>query len=110
MKSKERFSKKEILRLLENKNLTEFQIKVLKAVAEIPKGETISYKGLARKIGNPNAYRAVGHALSKNPFPIIIPCHRVIKSSGEIGNYSFGGKVKKQKLLTKEGYKSKNKK
>jgi len=61
-------------------------------------GQTISYKELAKRSGYPNAYRAVGTALSKNKIPIIIPCHRVIKSDGSIGKYT-GGKWRKKMLL-----------
>ncbi len=82
--------------------VTPFQEKVLLATLEIPKGRTLSYKVLAEKIGHPKAFRAVGTALKKNPLPLTIPCHRVIKSNGVIGNYSNGGKVKKRKLLINE--------
>lgn len=66
--------------------LTEFQQKVLNEVRKIPYGETITYQELARRIGNEGASRAVGSALAKNPYPILIPCHRVISSSG-IGGF-----------------------
>ncbi len=91
---------------IENKlkkyNLTSFQKSVLLATAKIPKGKTISYKMLAKNIGKPNAFRAVGTALKNNPLPITIPCHRVIKSNGEIGSYSYGGTLKKRNLLKNE--------
>lgn len=76
-------------------NLTPFQLKVLKEVLKIPPGEVKSYTWLAKKVGSPGAVRAVGTVLRKNPFPVIIPCHRVIKSDGEIGGYSQGSKKKK---------------
>ncbi|MEM4088913.1 MAG: MGMT family protein, partial [Candidatus Micrarchaeaceae archaeon] len=69
---------------------------------KIPKGRTASYKEIAVRIGYPNAYRAVGTALSKNPLPVVIPCHRVILSNGKIGNYSAGGPKKKLALLNAE--------
>jgi O-6-methylguanine DNA methyltransferase len=80
-----------------------FYIKVWKACLDIPAGKTLTYKQLAEKIGSPKAYRAVGMALSKNPFAPIIPCHRVIRSDGKIGGYSATGEVKKKmKMLQYE--------
>lgn len=69
---------------------------------EVKYGQTISYKELAKKSGYPKAYRAVGTALSKNKIPIIIPCHRVIRSDGAMGNYT-GGRWIKKILLELEG-------
>lgn len=80
---------------------TEFQKKVYAVVKKIPKGQVRSYKWIAQQIGNPRAYRAVGQALKKNPYPGIIPCHRVIRSNGKLGGYSQGLK-KKLSLLKKE--------
>jgi methylated-DNA-[protein]-cysteine S-methyltransferase len=77
---------------------TEFDRKVWLALKEIPYGETRTYKWLAEKIGKPNASRAVGRALSRNPIPIILPCHRVIESDGSIGGYSSGGDIKRRLL------------
>ena len=74
--------------------LTDFEWKVLKATLKIPLGKTRTYQWLARKIGHPKAVRAVGNALKKNPFPLIIPCHRVVKSNGKIGSYAGGRKMK----------------
>ncbi len=82
---------------------TEFQIKVWKEIAKIPLGETRSYKEIATAIGSPNSSRAVANACGKNPYPIKIPCHRVIKSDGTIGGYSgTGGIERKKELLAKE--------
>ena len=82
---------------------TEFQIKVWNEIAKIPKGETKSYKEVAIAIRRPKSYRAVANACGKNPYPIEIPCHRVIKSNGEIGGYSAkGGSKAKRILLSKE--------
>jgi methylated-DNA-[protein]-cysteine S-methyltransferase len=67
----------------------------------VPRGRTVSYSRLANFAGNPNAARAVGNAMKKNPFPIVFPCHRVIKSDGSIGAYS-GGKKLKELLLKME--------
>ena len=83
---------------------TEFQIKVWKAISNIPKGKTLTYKELAKIIGKPKATRAIANACGKNPFPIKIPCHRVIRSDGNIGGYSGkGGVNSKIILLKKEG-------
>ncbi len=81
---------------------TEFEQKVWKALQTIPYGETRSYAWLAKKIGNPQAVRAVGGANGKNQIPIVIPCHRVINSNGKLGGYS-GGLSFKKKLLELEG-------
>ena len=78
---------------------TNFQIKVWKEIEKIPKGKTKSYKEIAIAIGRPNSSRAVANACGKNPYPIEIPCHRVIKSNGEIGGYSGKGGVKAKKIL-----------
>lgn len=75
--------------------MTPFALKVYKTVLTIPLGEVRTYRWVARKIGNPRAYRAVGQALKNNPWPIIIPCHRVVKSDKKLGGYIFGIKKKK---------------
>ncbi|MCK5699158.1 MAG: MGMT family protein [Candidatus Aenigmarchaeota archaeon] len=82
--------------------MTNFSKKVLNLTKQIPKGKITTYKQLAAAAGNPQASRAAGNALNKNTRPIIIPCHRVIKSTGKVGGYS-GGKEKKLALLKKEG-------
>ncbi|MCL4468252.1 MAG: MGMT family protein, partial [Deltaproteobacteria bacterium] len=64
----------------------------------IPYGRTLSYKQLASALGRPNASRAVGNSLGKNPVPIIIPCHRIIKTDGSTGGYSSGAAMKKKLL------------
>lgn len=97
-------SKGELLRKLDSYNLTDFQKEVLRATLEIPKGEVRTYKQIAESIGHGGAYRAVGSALKKNPLAPMIPCHRVIKSSGELGNYSAGrGTATKRRMLLEEG-------
>lgn len=80
---------------------TSFQQDVWRRLCDIPYGETISYGELARRIGNPNASRAVGLANGSNPIPIIIPCHRVIGSNGKLTGYG-GGLPIKEKLLALE--------
>ena len=87
---------------LKRGNLTEFQWKVLKVTAKIPLGETRSYKWVAQKVGSPKAVRAVGQALKRNPYPVIIPCHRVIHEDGSIGGYAGGPGTKKEKLIRME--------
>lgn len=82
---------------------TEFEKDVWDALHEIPFGETRTYKWIAERIGRPGASRAVGQALSKNPIPIVVPCHRVIESDGSIGGYSSGVK-NKVRLLEMEYY------
>lgn len=86
------------------KKYPKFYQKVWLETLKIPYGKTSTYKKIAQKIGNPNAARAVGNALANNPFAPLVPCHRVIKSNGDLGNYS-GGRGKKLKLLIKEGVK-----
>lgn len=81
---------------------TPFQLKVWKKLSEIPFGETRSYQDIAKSLRQPKAYRAVGNANGKNPICIIIPCHRVITSSGKLGGYSSGLAMKKT-LLKIEG-------
>ena len=83
-------------------SLSEFQQAVLRKTAEIPPGEVRPYSWVAREIGKPGALRAVGTALGKNPIPVLIPCHRVVRSDGTMGNYAFGPDAKKD-LLEAEG-------
>lgn len=83
--------------------LTPFQHKVLKKAMKIPYGTVTTYGVLAQKIGSPRGSRAVGNALSNNPFPLLIPCHRIVRSDGKIGGFSAGGGKKlKEKLLRME--------
>jgi methylated-DNA-[protein]-cysteine S-methyltransferase len=81
---------------------TAFQQTVWRALQTIPYGETLSYGGLARRIGRPSASRAVGAANGRNPIPIIIPCHRVIGAAGSLTGFG-GGLSTKRKLLELEG-------
>jgi O-6-methylguanine DNA methyltransferase len=82
--------------------ISEFESKVYKAVKLIPSGQTRSYKWVAQRIGCPRSYRAVGNALNKNPYPVAVPCHRVIRKNGDLGGFSKGRRAKKR-LLSKEG-------
>ncbi len=82
---------------------SEFEKNVLKKVREIPSGNVMTYKEVAKATGYKGASRAVGNVMAKNPFPILIPCHRVIKSDLSLGDYSRGGKETKKRLLEREG-------
>jgi methylated-DNA-[protein]-cysteine S-methyltransferase len=83
--------------------LTHFQAAVLTACRQIKFGQTITYAQLAEKIGKPNAARAVGNALAKNPLPLIIPCHRILRSDNGLGGFSAPGSTKlKARLLSHE--------
>jgi methylated-DNA-[protein]-cysteine S-methyltransferase len=81
--------------------------KVYKKLLEVPKGKVTTYSELAKSVGLRNGQRVIGRIMKKNPFPVIIPCHRVILSNGKIGNYAWGEKVK-TKMLSIEGIKTMN--
>jgi methylated-DNA-[protein]-cysteine S-methyltransferase len=81
---------------------TPFARRLLQATARIPFGETRSYRDMATAAGNPLAVRAAGNALGHNPIPIVVPCHRVLRTGGAIGGYT-GGLDRKVKLLATEG-------
>ena len=83
--------------------LPPFQAKVLGALQHVPFGEVTTYKGLAVDVDNPGAVRAVGTACAKNPLPLLIPCHRVVRSDGHLGRYR-GGEDMKRFLLALEGH------
>jgi methylated-DNA-[protein]-cysteine S-methyltransferase len=86
--------------MLQNKKkFTSFQLQVFKEIKKIPKGQVITYKELAKRIGRPNAYRAVANACGKNNDPKNIPCHRVIRSDGRLGGYSLDGGIEMKKRL-----------
>lgn len=82
---------------------TAFEQAVLLKTAEIPYGEVRPYSWLAREVGRPLAVRAVGSAVGRNPVPLLIPCHRVIRRDGRIGEYGLGGQLAKRTLLAAEG-------
>lgn len=86
--------------------MTELEKKVLKEVLKIPLGEVRTYKWIAKKIGKPKAVRAVGNALRKNPYPFVIPCHRVVRSDGKLGGYSLGEELKKELLWLEKNIKN----
>jgi O-6-methylguanine DNA methyltransferase len=85
------------------RGVTPFERDVLMKALEIPRGEIRPYAWVAREIGRPRAVRAVGSALARNPIPLLIPCHRVVRSDGVIGNYGLGGTANKRTLLVWEG-------
>jgi methylated-DNA-[protein]-cysteine S-methyltransferase len=80
-----------------------FRRDVLAACARIPAGTTMSYAELAAAAGHPGAARAVGSAMATNPLPPVVPCHRVVRSDGRIGEYSAGGPARKAAMLLAEG-------
>ena len=86
------------------KNLkgTKFQIKVWNYLKKIPKGKLRTYSQVAKAINKPLAVRAVANAIGKNPFPPIIPCHRVVRSDGSLGGYSGKGGITTKKILLKK--------
>ncbi|NVM29102.1 MAG: MGMT family protein [Candidatus Helarchaeota archaeon] len=86
---------------LEDSKLTTFQKKVLELTKKIPKGKIATYGLLAKLLGDLHLSRAVGNALNKNPFPIVVPCHRVVRSDGFVGGFAKGTEAKVE-LLKKE--------
>lgn len=82
---------------------TPFQQRVYKACRDIPAGETASYADLARAVGKPNAARAIGQAMSQNPCPLVIPCHRVVRSDGSLGGFTSSQGIRlKERMLELE--------
>lgn len=79
--------------LLDSLDLSPFTLKVLKAINQIPFGAVATYTSLAKHIGSPKGQRAVGHACASNPFPLFVPCHRVVGKQG-LGGFLFGTKMK----------------
>ena len=76
--------------------------KIFKKLLDVPKGKVTTYGELAKAVGLKNGQRVVGKIMNQNPYPVIIPCHRVVMSSGKIGGYAFGEDVK-TKMLANEG-------
>ena len=83
--------------------LPDFERQVLRKTLEIPRGEVRPYSWVAAEIGRPLAVRAVGNALARNPIPFVIPCHRVVRADGTVGQYGAGGPSAKRALLKAEG-------
>jgi len=84
---------------------SDFQRRALKRLRTVPPGSVVTYAALAEAIGAPSSQRAIGNTMASNPLPIYVPCHRVIKSDGTIGNYG-GGIARKLKLLSAEGFRA----
>lgn len=85
------------------RTVTPFQANILRVTAGIPRGEVRPYAWLAKEVSRPSAVRAAGSAVARNPIPLMIPCHRVVRSDGRMGNYSLGGPEVKLRLLEHEG-------
>ena len=83
--------------------------KVYRKLLQVPKGKGTTYGELAKAVGLKNGQRIIGMIMKKNPYPVIIPCHRVVKSDGKIGGYAYGERVK-SRMLTNEGIKIKDRK
>ena len=81
--------------------------KVYKKLLQVPEGKITTYSDLARAVGVIDGQRAIGNIMKKNPFPVVVPCHRVVKSDGKIGRYTYGERVK-SRMLANEGIKIKN--
>ena len=88
------------------RSVTEFERAVLLKAREIPRGQVRTYGWIAAQIGRPAAVRAVGTALRNNPVPVLIPCHRVVRSDGAVGDYALGGSQAKRAILAAEGLQS----
>ena len=88
---------------LDLRGATSFEVAVWRKALEIPRGEVRPYGWVAAEIGHPKAVRAVGTALAHNPVPLVVPCHRVVRSDGTIGQYSLGGPDNKRRILAAEG-------
>jgi methylated-DNA-[protein]-cysteine S-methyltransferase len=89
---------------LDYRGVGDFERRVYEAARAIPPGETVTYGAIARELGQPDAARAVGQALGRNPFPLVVPCHRVVAAGGRSGGFSApGGVSSKLRLLALEG-------
>lgn len=87
--------------------MNDLERQVYKTLLKVPKGKVTTYGELAKAVGLKNGQRAIGRIMNKNPYPVIIPCHRVVKSDGKIGGYFFGQDIK-TKMLSGEGITIKN--
>lgn len=84
--------------------VSDFNAAIYRALRAVPRGETVTYGELARRVGSPGAARAVGMAMGRNPWPVIVPCHRVLASGNKMGGFSApGGTRTKERLLALEG-------
>ncbi|NOZ77243.1 MAG: MGMT family protein [Euryarchaeota archaeon] len=83
-------------------SFSDFERRVLARLRDVPPGRVTTYGRLAEAVGSPGAARAVGRVMAKNPFPIVVPCHRVVRSDGSVGGFSCGPSLKRR-LLEAEG-------
>ena len=81
--------------------------RVYKKLLQVPRGKITTYGELSKAVGLKNGQRAIGMIMKKNPFPVIVPCHRVVKSDGKVGGYVYGERVK-SRMLVNEGIKIKD--
>lgn len=89
---------------LDLEGVSPFNRRVYEVTREIPAGQVLTYGDVAHRLGDPDAARAVGRALGQNPFPVVVPCHRVVAAGGQLGGFSGGaGRVTKQRMLEIEG-------
>jgi O-6-methylguanine DNA methyltransferase len=89
---------------LDPEKASDFGLRVYRALQAVPPGRTVTYGELAARVGSPGGARAVGRAMATNPFPVVVPCHRVLASSGKPGGFSaYGGLLTKQRILALEG-------
>ena len=87
--------------------MSDLSSRVYKKLLEVPRGKVTTYAELAKAVGIENGSRAIGNIMNKNPDPVIVPCHRVVRSDGSVGGYAFGS-VEKIHLLSSEGVKVKD--
>jgi O-6-methylguanine DNA methyltransferase len=93
----------ELDRRLDGLGIEGFRARVMRELARVPAGTTVTYGELAQAVGNPGAARAVGTVCARNPLPLLVPCHRVVAASGKLGAFSFEGPEYKSRLLAHEG-------
>jgi methylated-DNA-[protein]-cysteine S-methyltransferase len=89
--------------LLDLRHLTPLHQEVLRITSEIPYGKVCTYKEIAQNLQRPRAYRFAGSCMARNPFPIIIPCHRVVRSDFSVGNFGGGSEMKKKMIELEAG-------
>lgn len=87
--------------------MTSFEEKVYRIVRGVPRGRVATYKAVARAVGRPRAYRAVGNALNRNPYAPAVPCHRVVRADGHVGGFAHGTRAK-IRMMKREGIEVKN--
>jgi O-6-methylguanine DNA methyltransferase len=96
-------SEDELDQRLDELGIEGFRAQVMRELARVPAGTTVTYGELAQAVGSPGAARAVGTVCARNPLPLFVPCHRVVAASGKLGAFSFEGPEYKSRLLAHEG-------